>query len=127
MSVNKYPPHVLVLPEDDANRQLARGFLLDESLKGRAIQVLPSPGGWPKVRDEFAGTHLAEMERNVRRHMVLLVDFDENANRREDMNAVIPPTLADRVFVVGVWSEPQDLRKAGLGSLEDVGRQLAKE
>lgn len=28
MSVNKYKPHVLVLPEDDANRQLANGFLL---------------------------------------------------------------------------------------------------
>jgi hypothetical protein len=30
MSVNKYHPHVLVLPEDDANRQLANGFLLDQ-------------------------------------------------------------------------------------------------
>ena len=31
MSVNKYQPHVLVLPEDDANRQLANGFLLDQT------------------------------------------------------------------------------------------------
>jgi hypothetical protein len=27
MSANKYKPHVVVLPEDDANRQLANGFL----------------------------------------------------------------------------------------------------
>jgi hypothetical protein len=27
--VNRYLPHVLVLPEDDANRQIANGFVLD--------------------------------------------------------------------------------------------------
>ncbi len=26
MSVNKYKPHVLILPEDDADRQIANGF-----------------------------------------------------------------------------------------------------
>ena len=40
MSVNKYLPHVLVLPEDDANRQLANGFLLDPNLLDRRIQLL---------------------------------------------------------------------------------------
>ncbi|KAM3090094.1 hypothetical protein ACKFKG_30775 [Phormidesmis sp. 146-35] len=32
MSIDKYQPHLLVLPEDDANRQVAIGFLLDPSL-----------------------------------------------------------------------------------------------
>ena len=40
MSVNVYNPHVLVLPEDDANRQIANGFLLEPSIKHRNIQVL---------------------------------------------------------------------------------------
>ncbi len=42
MSVNRALPHVLVLPEDDANRQIANGFLLalDSSVQ-RRIQVLP--------------------------------------------------------------------------------------
>lgn len=53
MSVNKYRPHVFVLPEDDANRQIAIGFSLDEGLDARSIQVLPSVGGWTRVRDEF--------------------------------------------------------------------------
>jgi hypothetical protein len=35
--MNRYQPHVFVLPEDDANRQLANGFLLDESLIVRRI------------------------------------------------------------------------------------------
>jgi hypothetical protein len=26
---NKYVPHLLVLPEDDANRQLAEGFVIE--------------------------------------------------------------------------------------------------
>ena len=44
MSVNVYKPHVLVLPEDDANREIANGFLLAPSLKLRNIQVLPCAG-----------------------------------------------------------------------------------
>lgn len=45
MSVNFYKPHVLVLPEDDANRQIAIGFLLDPGLKQRNIQILTPSGG----------------------------------------------------------------------------------
>jgi hypothetical protein len=44
MSVNKYQPHILVLPEDDANRQLANGFVLDQSVATRNIQVLEEVG-----------------------------------------------------------------------------------
>jgi hypothetical protein len=45
MSVNRYQPHVLVLPEDDANRQMANGFLLDQYLSTRKIQVLEEVDG----------------------------------------------------------------------------------
>jgi hypothetical protein len=48
MSVNKYEDHVLVLPEDDANRQIANGFILNSNVKERAIQVLPIADGWDK-------------------------------------------------------------------------------
>ncbi len=45
MSVNKYLPHVFVLPEDDANRQLASGFHLQVPWdRQRQMQVLSS--GW---------------------------------------------------------------------------------
>lgn len=46
MSINKYKAHLLVLPEDDANRQMANGFILDPNLNERVIQVLPPVGGW---------------------------------------------------------------------------------
>ena len=34
---NKYLPHVYVLPEDDANRQIVNGFFLNPYLKTNAI------------------------------------------------------------------------------------------
>ena len=40
MSVNKERPHVYVLPEDDANRQLAKGFQLQVDQNERQMQVL---------------------------------------------------------------------------------------
>lgn len=46
MSVNRHLPHVLVLPEDDANRQIANGFLLHHAIGNRKIQVLEEAGGW---------------------------------------------------------------------------------
>lgn len=49
MSINAYKPHLLVLPEDDANRQIADGFVLDSNCNYRAIQVLRVAGGWLKV------------------------------------------------------------------------------
>ena len=127
MSVNNFRPHLLVLPEDDANRQLANGFLLDETLDLRAIQLLPNAGGWAKVRDVFKTVHAKELSNYGTRYMVLLVDFDEEARRGDQLRAVVPQDLTERVFVLGVWSEPEDLKRAGLGSLETVGRELARE
>jgi len=127
MSVNKYRSHVLVLPEDDANRQIANGFLLDPFINGRAVQMLSSAGGWTGVRDQFVKTHRAEMEKYANRHMVLLVDFDGSGDRKAQAAEGVPAGLESRVFIVGVWSKPEDLRGAGLGSFEDVGRELARE
>ena len=62
MSVNRYKPHVLVLPEDDASRQLVNGFILDQSLPTRTIQVLEVAGGWNEVVVCFLNDHVAGME-----------------------------------------------------------------
>ncbi|WP_306603351.1 hypothetical protein [Azonexus sp.] len=91
MSVNLYKPHVLVLPEDDANRQLANGFLQDPALNLRAIQVLPIAGGWSKVRDDFVSTHLSQLRNYALRHLVLLIDFDgQVATRLKHFNDAFP-------------------------------------
>lgn len=61
MSVNRYKPHVLVLPEDDANRQLATGFLLHSSLSHQQVHALPVAGGWTKTLDCLKSDHVNAM------------------------------------------------------------------
>lgn len=125
MSVNAYLPHVLVLPEDDANRQIANGFVL--SVSTRQIQVLKEVGGWSSVRDRFTSDQRRSMEGNPNRFIVLLVDFDGDQNRLQAMKDVVPDHLKDRVFVLGAFSEPEALRQAGLGPYEGIGRALAED
>jgi hypothetical protein len=85
MSVNRYQPHVLVLPEDDANRQLANGFQLHvDPVRLRRMQVLPVAGGWNEVLELFIADHVREMDLNTARFMVLLIDFDGNDDRLDD-------------------------------------------
>jgi hypothetical protein len=127
MSVNKYQSHVLVLPEDDANRQLANGFLMDPALLTRKTQVLEEAGGWMNVLALFKSDHLIGMERYPGRFMVLLMDFDNDVDRLDNAKATIPDHLTERVFILGTLSEPETL-KADLGtSDEDIGSAMARD
>jgi hypothetical protein len=59
MSVNRYKPHIFVLPEDDANREIAVGFLLHPSiLNPRQVQVMPNAGGWPNALDKLQAEYI---------------------------------------------------------------------
>lgn len=126
MSVNKYLPHVFVLPEDDANRQLANGFQLDPLLDARRMQILDEAGGWQEVLNRFKADHLPEMDRYASRFMVLLIDFDGQKDRLNTMREAIPSHLKERVFVLGAWNEPEELRQ-NLGSYETIGLAMAKD
>ena len=128
MSVNVYKPHVLVVPEDDADRDIANGFLLDPSLKPRNIQVLPHVGGWVKVLGSFLEDHVAGLRRYPSRYLVLLIDFDDHIDERTaKFKESIPHDLVDRVFLLGTSSEPEPLRKQCGDSLENIGKALAAE
>jgi hypothetical protein len=127
MKINRYQPHVFVLPEDDADRQLANGFLRDPYLLTHKIQVLVPAEGWMKVLECFKSEHVREMETCPHRLMVLLIDFDRDEDRLKRARAFIPDHLIDRVFVLGAWRNPEKL-KASLGrSLETIGMELAKD
>jgi len=90
------------------------------------MQVLSVAGGWRKVLDRFKADHVREMD-NPNQVVVLLIDFDAQANRLEEARAEIPNHLIDRVFVLGVWTEPEILR-ADLGrSYEQIGREMAED
>ena len=125
MSVNKQRPHLLILPEDDANRQLANGFILHQRLLSNRIQVIPPLGGWARLLRRFKSDYLSGLEIYSARFLVLLIDFDGSPNRMARVREQIPVHLADRVFVLGAWTEPEDLRRASLGSYEEIGLALA--
>jgi hypothetical protein len=125
--VNKDRPHVFVLPEDDANRQLANGFVLDSSLRcPRQIFVLPVAGGWTKVLDRFLSDQAVDMQNCPDRYMVLLLDFDRDPRRFDDAKSRIPAHLSERDFILGVWSKPERL-KGDLGHYEEIGSALARD
>jgi hypothetical protein len=127
MSVNRFQPHVLVLPEDDANSQIANGFWLYPSLIARRFQILPSAGGWHKVLECFEEDHTYGMRENTNRSMVLLIDFDGHESRLKEVRARIPQELAERVFVLGTLSEPEALRRDMRMAYETIGSDLAKD
>jgi hypothetical protein len=127
MSVNKYQPHILVLPEDDANRQSANGFVLDQSVATRNIQVLEEVGGWTEVLGRFSSDHVFGMNRYPHRYMILLIDFDADEQRLEYAKDKIPQHLLDRVFILGVLSEPEALRQADGSSYESIGLAIARD
>lgn len=126
MSVNRHLPHVFVLPEDDANRQIANGFLLDEQLLSGKIRVLEEAGGWREVLDRFCSVYTQEMERFPERRMILLIDCDKKADRVASALQRIPADLQSRVFILGVLTEPEDLRR-DFGSYEQIGLAIAKD
>ncbi|HYX17377.1 MAG TPA: hypothetical protein VE944_24085 [Nostoc sp.] len=127
MSVNKEKPHILVLPEDDANRQIANGFILDLNLDRRVIQILPEARGWQDVVQKFMNNYASTMRQYPDRMIALLIDFDENEDRLIYVNNQIPDNLRNRVFVLGVLSEPERLRRDINRNFEKIGEALAKD
>ena len=126
MSVNKYHSHIFVLPEDDANRQLAVGFVLECSTNTRQVYVLPVADGWTDVLRRFNSDHIHQMRNVAQRFMILLIDFDREPDRLNRARAEIPEDLIARVFILGAWTEPEDLR-TDLGFPEEIGRALARD
>ena len=112
MSVNRHLPHIFILPEDDANRQLANGFLLNINVNSNQVQILTPARGWAHVRDDFASSHVDKMRQYEDRLTVLLIDFDDHfADRLQNVKEAIPNDLIDRVFVLGVRTEPEALKR----------------
>jgi hypothetical protein len=128
MSVNRDLPHVLVLPEDDANRSLATGFWLQIAAnRQRQMDVRRVAGGWNNVLDVFNEDYVRDMERYFTRYMVLLIDFDGHEGRLQQAQNRVPQHLADRVFVLGTLTKPEKLKAAGLGAYEKIGENLARD
>jgi len=126
VSVNRLAPHLLILPEDDANRQLANGFLRNPSLNLRAVAALPYSGGWAKVCNDFVTTYVPILRKYPLGHIVLLIDFDNKVEERlRYFRERFPEDLAGRVYLLGTLDEPEPLRVDRGISLEKIGAELS--
>lgn len=126
MSVNKNKPHVLVLPEDDADRQLATGF--ESQIATRQFQVLQPANGWQAVLEAFDQNEVAGMRRwTPHRHLVLVIDFDGHPERLQYAKTKIPEDVRERVYIVGSLTDPQRLRAHLRKDLETIGQELATD
>jgi hypothetical protein len=118
----------MVLPEDRANSQMANGFVLGmEPTRTRRIQVLPEAGGWLEVLNDFETEHVREMERFEHRLLVLVLDFDGDADRLMTARDRIPEHLRGRVFIVGAQTQPEELRQTLSMTYEQIGAALADD
>lgn len=128
MSVNKYKPHVLVVPEDRADEQIANGFMLHDKVDARRVQVVPCAGGWASVLEKFRTQYIAYLQSFPTGHVILLIDFDgDYTSRRQVFDNEVPSELKSRTFVIGAKFAPEDLRQAvGIG-LEKIGLALADD
>ena len=77
--------------------------------------------------DVFALEHVDSMRKYTNRYLVLLIDFDGEQDRLARAKERIPDDLVDRVFVLGVWTAPEDLRRTYPGSYETIGRAMAED
>ena len=125
MSVNIYRPHLLILPEDRADREVAVGFSLGVTMSHQ-VQVLPEAGGWLSVLECFQSDHVSPLERLTTRHMLLVIDFDTEPLRREKANEYIPAHLADRVFVIGARPDPEAVKRSLGRQFEQLGQDIAQ-
>jgi hypothetical protein len=65
------------------------------------------------------------MQQYPQRSMVLLIDFDQRDNRFEYVKNQIPEHLAERVFILGVQSNPEELKRNLKINFEEIGDSLA--
>jgi hypothetical protein len=123
---NIYLPHLLVIPEDDANREILLGFLNHRLVDSRRIQLADVAGGWGKAITNFLEDHVPPMRKFTARHVLILIDLDGRSNRLADERTKIPDDLQDRVFLMGCQSTPEKLSGALKMSREKIGEALAE-
>lgn len=123
--MNREKEHILVLPEDRANEEIANGFIQIPNVNSRTIKIERPAGGWKKVLKKFEEQHIAVMRQYTKSRVVLLIDFDQREDRLSYVNSQIPDDLKERVFVLGVLSNPEILRNDVGKNFEGIGEALA--
>ena len=80
-----------------------------------------------KVVDKFKEEYVPSMQKFQERRVVLIVDCDNDVERLQRIEDEIPPELSERVFVLGVLSNAEDLKRHIGLSYEKIGLLLAQD
>jgi hypothetical protein len=123
---NKYLPHLHILPEDDANRQVVNALLLGLGADTSRVKVFGPARGWSHVLEAFERDHEPGMRQYPERFVALVIDFDGDPERLQLAKLKIPPDLANRVFIFGSFDEPECLKPL-FGSFDQIGERLGIE
>ena len=124
MALNRERPHLLVLPEDDATRSIANSFV--DACTGQ-MQVLNAERGWSHVLETFKSDHIAQLRKYQHRHLLLLIDFDDDHPARlVHFQNAIPPDVGDRVYVLGALTEAETLKREAGKKFGPLGQALAQ-
>jgi len=124
---NRYRDRLLVLPEDRANEEIVNGFIQNLNVNECHINVERIAGGWVKVVEKFNQDLVPIMDEYKKTWVVLLIDFDKDKDRLSWVKDLIPEDLKERVFVLGVLSNPEDLKNNINKSFEKIGESLAND
>ncbi len=126
--MNKYAFHIYVIPEDDADRQIADGFVLHHEVTTARIQVMPLARGWRNVLKTFQDEYIQTLRNYSQAHVVMLIDFDGHVEtRKAEFDQAIPDDLKARVFVLGSKNDPETLKRSLNISFEEIGESLAND
>ncbi len=126
--MNRYAPHVYIIPEDGRDGQIAEGFVQHHQVQHSRIQVMPSARGWPNVLKTFRDEYIPRLRDYPHAHVVMLIDFDDQVDQRKaDFDQEIPADVKTRVFVIGSKDEPETLKKALKIGFEEIGKSLAND
>ena len=127
MSVNKYKPHLYIIPEDSVDRQLANGFVLHYEVNGE-VQIINESGGWPKVIDAIMNVYVPILRRYRYAHVIGIIDCDNWENRIQKKLDQFPDDVRDRIFLLGFIKDPEKFKESvPISSYEKIGEKLAEE
>jgi hypothetical protein len=126
-AVNKYKPHLYVIPEDDADRQIVNGFAFHHGITSGSLQVMPIAGGWAKVIETINDEYVPKLRNSTHAHVLGVIDCDEDTERIPSELAKFPDELRDRIFLLGPFDEPEAFKKALNKQFQVIGELLANE
>lgn len=127
MSANLYRPHLQVLLEDDANRQIVLGFINHLSINSRQMPLDEVAGGWQPTLERFRDVEITKLRSYPHRRVLIVIDFDRQPSRFEEALNYIPKDLRERVYVIGSEDEPEALIRSLGRNKEQIGYALAED